>query len=86
MEQKTTDARYKTIYDFEIDALTIVHNVVIYQGDGRQTFWEFFQRLECLGFKVIFTEMNQVKINWFLQGKKVRSSCYEVVWARDRQW
>ncbi|KAK4313598.1 hypothetical protein Pmani_015053 [Petrolisthes manimaculis] len=39
---------------------------------GRQTFWEFFQRLECLGFKVIFTEMNQVKINWFLQGKKVR--------------
>ncbi|XP_069973413.1 zinc finger MYND domain-containing protein 11 isoform X1 [Penaeus vannamei] len=32
MEQKTIDCRYKTIYDFEIDALTIVHNVVIYQG------------------------------------------------------
>lgn len=32
MEQKTTDCRYKTIYDFEIDALTIVHNVVLYQG------------------------------------------------------
>ncbi|XP_068218714.1 zinc finger MYND domain-containing protein 11 isoform X2 [Palaemon carinicauda] len=32
MGQKTADCRYKSIYDFEIDALTIVHNVVIYQG------------------------------------------------------
>lgn len=32
MEQKASDCRYKTIYDFEIDALTIVHNVVLYQG------------------------------------------------------
>ncbi|KAK3865683.1 hypothetical protein Pcinc_028725 [Petrolisthes cinctipes] len=54
--------------------------------DHLQRFWEFFQRLECLGFKVIFTEMNRVKSNWFHQGKKLRSMCYEVVWARDRQW
>ncbi|XP_045110404.1 zinc finger MYND domain-containing protein 11-like isoform X2 [Portunus trituberculatus] len=32
MEQKASDCRYKTLYDFEIDALTIVHNVVLYQG------------------------------------------------------
>ncbi|XP_076044943.1 zinc finger MYND domain-containing protein 11-like isoform X2 [Oratosquilla oratoria] len=32
MEQKTADNRYKTLYDFEIDSLTIVHNVVIYHG------------------------------------------------------
>ena len=32
MGQKTADCRYKSIYDFEIDAMTIVHNVVIYQG------------------------------------------------------
>ncbi|XP_042241533.1 zinc finger MYND domain-containing protein 11-like, partial [Homarus americanus] len=32
VDQKTSDCRYKTVYDFEIDALTIVHNVVIYQG------------------------------------------------------
>ncbi|KAK7071069.1 PWWP domain [Halocaridina rubra] len=32
MGQKTADNRYKSIYDFEIDAMTIVHNVVIYQG------------------------------------------------------
>ncbi|CAL4127213.1 unnamed protein product, partial [Meganyctiphanes norvegica] len=32
LEQKTQDLRYKTIYDFEIDVLAIVHNVVIYHG------------------------------------------------------
>ena len=32
MEKKTQDIRYKTPYDFEIDAMTIVHNVVIYHG------------------------------------------------------
>lgn len=61
MEQKTIDCRYKTIYDFEIDALTIVHNVVIYQG-GRCLFhfsflsifspWIFF--LILLLFSVLF--------------------------------
>lgn len=44
MEQKTADCRYKTIYDFEIDALTIVHNVVLYQGGklGRSLFYLIF--------------------------------------------
>ncbi|RXG72320.1 Zinc finger MYND domain-containing protein 11 [Armadillidium vulgare] len=32
MEQKAQDGRYKTLLDFEIDALTIVHNVVIFHG------------------------------------------------------
>ena len=32
MKQKTRDMRYKTPFDFEIDAMTIVHNVVIYHG------------------------------------------------------
>lgn len=58
MEQKTIDCRYKTIYDFEIDALTIVHNVVIYQG-GRCTLQFSFpysvSRSFCLYHSLSFT-------------------------------
>ncbi|XP_069163955.1 uncharacterized protein [Procambarus clarkii] len=49
-------------------------------------YWKMFQQLECLGFKVWFSEMNPVRTMWYQVGGKTRSCCYEIVWARDRQW
>ncbi|XP_053651092.2 uncharacterized protein [Cherax quadricarinatus] len=49
-------------------------------------YWKIFQQLECYGFQLWFSEMNPVRKLFFKVKGKIRSCCYEMVWARDRQW
>ncbi|KAK8399367.1 hypothetical protein O3P69_003467 [Scylla paramamosain] len=52
----------------------------------RQKMWAYFGYLKCYGFKVMFSEINPVtKLRFSLRNHE-RSCCYEVVWARERQW
>ncbi|XP_050707413.1 probable methyltransferase-like protein 24 isoform X1 [Eriocheir sinensis] len=52
----------------------------------RELLWMYFGFLRCYGFKVMFSEINPVKRLRFEVRGQERSSCYEVVWAREKQW
>lgn len=49
-------------------------------------YWKLFQLLECLGFKIMFTEINPVWDFMFEHEDTYVSLFYDVVWARDQQW
>ncbi|XP_069183558.1 probable methyltransferase-like protein 24 [Procambarus clarkii] len=53
---------------------------------NREEFWKYFQLLDCFGFKVMFSEINPVSRKTRPRKDLVVACCYEVVWARDRQW
>ncbi|KAK4310176.1 hypothetical protein Pmani_018239 [Petrolisthes manimaculis] len=55
-------------------------------GLVRERLWAYFHHLDCYGFKLVFSEINPVKTLRFNFRDKERSCCYEMVWARQRQW
>nr|XP_053629711.1 uncharacterized protein LOC128686706 [Cherax quadricarinatus] len=55
-------------------------------SEVREKYWKYFQLLDCFGFKLMFSEINPVHNLRFLFRGQARSCCYELVWARARQW
>nr|XP_027239141.1 uncharacterized protein LOC113830138 [Penaeus vannamei] len=52
----------------------------------KKLYLRYIQLLECLGFKLIFSHILNVPQTQFREKGEVRSCCYELVWAQDRQW
>ncbi|XP_042860018.1 uncharacterized protein LOC122245938 [Penaeus japonicus] len=49
-------------------------------------YWKYFQLLECFGFKLVFSHMLNIPRLVYEKDGEIRSCCYELVWAQDKQW
>ncbi|MPC71004.1 hypothetical protein E2C01_065271 [Portunus trituberculatus] len=54
-------------------------------GRKHMLFWKYFQLLDCLGFKIVYSAINPVSGGRAVNGRR-RSCCYEIVWVQDRAW
>ncbi|XP_050724951.1 uncharacterized protein LOC127002789 [Eriocheir sinensis] len=50
-----------------------------------KVFWEYFQLLDCFGFKISHSAVNPFCGHKVVDGQH-RSNCYEIVWVQDREW
>ncbi|XP_042881584.1 uncharacterized protein LOC122259095 [Penaeus japonicus] len=51
-----------------------------------ELYYKYAQLLECFGFKLIFQHILDVPFLLFKEKGELRSCCYELVWAQDKQW
>ncbi|XP_037797495.1 uncharacterized protein LOC119592651 [Penaeus monodon] len=49
-------------------------------------YMRYFQLLECLGFRLMFSQMIDINALLYKSNGELRSCCYELMWARDQEW
>lgn len=49
-------------------------------------YMRYFELLECLGFRLMFSQMIDINALLYKKNGKTRSCCYELMWARDKEW
>lgn len=47
--------------------------------------WNYFQRLHCFGFRIMFSHYNPHEEKRIFRGKRI-ANLYEIVWGQDRKW
>ncbi|XP_045118049.1 uncharacterized protein LOC123508393 [Portunus trituberculatus] len=54
-------------------------------GRTHTLFWNYFQLLDCFGFKIVYSAINPFVGGKVVNGRR-RACCYEIVWVQDRTW
>ncbi|CAL4084746.1 unnamed protein product [Meganyctiphanes norvegica] len=83
---------FQDILDNDLNLLDNIHQIGMEIHVGKadkegfkkaKQYWEIFHRLECLGWRFLSNDMNQVPATHFSFKGTKRSCCYEVVWIKN---